>query len=210
MEGTSTIDTELLELMRKLVRECSFDFNRVATKVKLYYSKKDREMTIKDHERQYLNIEASACRASFAADYNEIGNHKEASPVLMEPQTFEDVVKLQRHIEEQSRLSHARVFERVSVSLGVSPGSGATLAPNDEVVMALQRRAEAKRLEEEVAQLKKKETDENNALKCQRERLRNRFEEDSLDSMGINPLDAAETNSVVETEGSLINEQGRY
>jgi hypothetical protein len=188
MADTTLTDAELAELMRTLVRECSFDFNRVATKVKMHYSKRDRDNTIQSHERAYLTIDAAACRACFAADFKESDKHQEVSPTLLEPQTYEDVVRLQRHIEEQSRLSHARVFERVSESLGVSPGAGAALAPNDEVVMALQRRAEEKRLQEEVALLKKKEVEEDAALRAERERLRSRFQEGGQDAEGVNPL----------------------
>lgn len=141
---------------------------------------------LQEHERDYLVINAATCRSHFAADFNETSNHSEQPAALAEPQTFEDVARLQRHIEEQSRLSHARVFERVYASLGVAPG--AALAPNDEVLLALERRAKAKQVEEEATRIRLLEAEEARVLRMDRERLRGRFDEGSPDAEGVDPL----------------------
>ena len=114
-------DLELAQLMRKVVRECSFDFELAAATIRSHYSEKHQASALQRHERKHLNITAGECRAIFAMDYNNSAPAPGAAE-LEEPQTFDDVLKLQRRIEEQSRLNHARVFDRVFASLGITPG----------------------------------------------------------------------------------------
>lgn len=62
------------------------------------------------------------------------------------------------------------------------------LSSNDEVILAVERRAEQRRLEEHAAELRKLEMAEAERLKGERERLRNRFKDGSLDAEGVDPL----------------------
>lgn len=182
MAAVST-DKELTGLVRSLVRECSFDFKAVAARVRECYAEIERTSGLKPHEKKFLNISTSECRSFFAADYLDTDQN---APIIEEPQSFEDVVHLQRRIEERSRASHARVFERVRASLGIDPGT--PLAAEDEVMIALQSREEERKRSEEIAMLKKREAEEEASLRADRARLRNRFNDDSIDAEGVDPL----------------------
>ena len=114
MESQISMDSELCTLIRETVRACCFDFDKAASTIRSHYAMKGKEAGLTPLEHNCLVISAAECRARFAADYAT------AQPAV--PETFEEVTKLQKRIQEQSRLSHARVFERVYESLGITPG----------------------------------------------------------------------------------------
>lgn len=206
MESQFSFESGLSTLIRDKVRECCFDFEKAASEVRSHYKLKGRDVDLTPPEHNCLVISAAECRARFAADYD--------SSQPSSPESFVEVANLQRRIQEQSRLSHARVFERVYKSLGITPGGldcvasrrcfdGAScagdsvLASNDEVLLAMERRAAERQAEEEAAEIKRKEAEEAAQLRVQRDRLRNRFTEGSLDAEGIDPLGAIKNTGTV-------------
>ena len=208
---TNAPDSEFIKLLRSTTRECSFDFNEVALRIRYHYQEKG--VGIKEHERNYLHITAPQCREHFATDYGASscqtsGMFASVSTVDSNlPQTSDDVLKLQQRLEEESRISHARIFERVYHSLGID-ATQSDLGSNDEVVAAIEQRAAERRKREAMQSQRNQEIAEATALKEQRERLRNRYNENSLDAEGINPLSEEKSDgrlNVVHTSYSVIS-----
>lgn len=115
-------DAEFTKLLRQQVRECSFDFCAAASAIRFYYSEKGRAMQLQAHEQSYVTLSEDTCREYFATDYRSIECTDHSLTQQHGPQTYDDVVKLQRRIEQLSRLNNSRVFERVYESLGITPG----------------------------------------------------------------------------------------
>jgi hypothetical protein len=173
-------DEEFLCLIRKFTRECSFDFNEVASRLRSHY--------IHNEFGGYSNITAEQCRECFAHDFHASPSSAlSSSDVLQNSVASDDIFSIQKRNEEMLSQSYDRVFQRVKNTLGIST-SGVCLDSNDEVYMAVERFAEEKRVLKEKKELAERQKAEWQQLRVERERLKMRFAEGSVDSDGLNPV----------------------
>jgi len=198
---------DLVDFLQREVRQCAFDFDRVAAKVN--ESIKDGKIASVGRESNYTALE---CRNMFASAYNSnskvdkppsvptssiIREKKELEP-LPPPSatsapgmtTFSQVAAYQKSLEEASARRREDVFARVFESLGGGKGN----SPDDVVVLSQEIRdiMEAKKREKAEKELKemelKREKEEQAYLKAQREQLQHRFDPQSEDTQGIDPF----------------------
>ena len=159
----------IIPLIRAYTRECSFDFDLVALRIREQCQQHDNLGL-----RLFAEVTAEECRDFFATDYS-------SDPVNIlqipdQPTTFDDVLRIQKQNEERSRLSYARVFQKVRDSLGISTAEE-TLNEQDEVILAMEKIAVEKH-EKELAVLQQEaERRERLNLQSERERLKARFNE---------------------------------
>ena len=174
-------DETLLSLIRKYTRECSFDFNEVASRMRAHY--------MNNEIGRDFNLTAEDCREYFALDSHTSPLPASTSSDLPQNSAteFVDILSIQRKNEEMLSQSYDRVFQRIRDTLGIST-TDACLDSNDEVCIAVERFAEEKRVLKEKMELAEREKAEWQQLRLERERLKMRFAEGSVDSEGLNPV----------------------
>jgi hypothetical protein len=152
-----------------------------------------------------MRITADECREIFSFDFKAKVENLDVSQEPLRPElhyttsssretiTYEDIIRVQEELEGTARQNYERVFQRVYQSLGLHEQRGDTqeayrLPTTNEVLMALERRTAEKQQKEREALIAQQERLEAERLRTERDRLRRRFDEDSEDAQGVDPL----------------------
>lgn len=192
----------LILIIRKLTRKYKFNFNEVQNDLNNNYN---------------INITTEECRRIFALDYNENNNNNNFESNNNqsnnsnnsndsnnssnnsnqsnnsnndsnnnEVQSFSDVLKKHEEIRRQNDEKLDNIFKRVLNALETT--EKIELNDNDEVIIARKQIIEERENERIRKRLIEEEQREQQLFQDQRAKLKKRFDVDSEDSQGIDPL----------------------
>jgi hypothetical protein len=202
---------ELVDAVRRATRRSCFDFDAAALEVRREASElfKSKQAGGESHvwAERGMNLTADECREIFSSDFKAKVVTPDATQLLPQPESratvslssdkisYDDIIRVQEELEGAARQNYERVFQRVYQSLGLheqreeSQGSF-RLPPTNEVLMAMERRTAEKQQKEREAIIAQQERLEAERLRAERDRLRRRFDADSEDAQGEDPLRA--------------------
>lgn len=199
--NSASYPEELLQLIRKTTRTVQFNFEEVANIVN-QSSVYHEYIRTTSSSRNEQKITAQQCREIFAKDYNSIISSSQDHPTgrinkkddlnkneeinEKEPQSLNDVLESHERMRKENDRKIDQIFKRV---LGVlETTEKVSLNENDEVVMAHRQRIENRENERQRKILIEEQQREIEAFEVQRAKLKKRFDADSEDAEGIDPL----------------------
>ena len=192
----------MIEYVRTSTRKHQFDFSRVCEDLRQF------ALSQPDLTRHSDSITSASCRNCFANDFSRISDNGTKAEVRQQPisprtpipdtsdLSFEETMSIVSRIAEENEQKKIAVFQRVLKSMaGESTSLSSTKEFGDSDFAFLKsvydeskKKREADQL---VRELKTQELEEQRQLQEQRISLRRRFEKDSVDAIGLNPIIAA-------------------
>ena len=184
---------DIITLVKNSVRDSKFDFRNAASLV----NKAIENGEVPSHQNKVTEKEV---REIFAAEFDgndnqntkKKSNDTSSSLALLSdeniPTTIQDALDFQKQLNLNAMEQKKEIFSRVLNSLSGDDNLAATMTLSKEITEILEERKlqeEEKRIKDE-KERKEKEMDD--YLKQQKQRLLSRFNPDSEDSQGINPL----------------------
>lgn len=193
------MDDELIDFIRKTTRAVQFNFDEVAHLVNTSYrSSGNRKGEI---GQEMLPLTSQQCREIFANDYNQTTKPPQDEKKMRvedtttaivatvreeESLSYHEILQQHEYLKNENHKKINAVFKRV---LGVlETTEKVTLDDNDEVVLAHRQRMESQEIERQRKILLDEEQKELEAFEIQRAKLKKRFDVDSEDAEGIDPL----------------------
>lgn len=205
---SNIIDDELLDLIRKTTRAVQFNFDEVAKIVNSALSSDEEDGKGKRRWGELLPLTPQQCREIFAIDYNQTmkpSQRIEVDTFTTPPATavaasaavtatrkeeeslsYDEILRQHEELKKQNHQKMNEVFQRVLGALETT--EKVTLDENDEVVLAQKQRIETQEIERQRKALFEEEQRELEAFEIQRAKLKKRFDIDSEDAEGIDPL----------------------
>lgn len=220
MAEPSTIWNEtVLEKLTEITREKKFNFEAAAAEMIVYCSSVDTNIPVD-------TITAHECRRQFSASYlgmpepaacdaRKSSSNKAVEKFLSTEFSFDQAMEFVNQLQLDSLSRQEEVFRRVLDTLdstGTDRKSAAEISSGHEVgedILAAWRARKAKEEEGRVqAQKARAAREEQAALEAQRHRLARRFEADSEDAEGINPLEHLDNANSSSSSSSSSNSNG--
>jgi hypothetical protein len=195
------MERELVAFIRQKTRVLQFNFDEVAIAV---------NNCEQFHETNILlPLTATQCREIFASDYNFMTTSSSTTKSTREitlqesttsittniqssndqnepPQSFSDVLQRHEMMRKENDKKMDQIFKRVLDALETT--EKVTLNENDEVVIAHRQRIEMKENQRQQQILLEEEQKELEIFEAQRAKLKKRFDHDSEDAIGLDPL----------------------
>lgn len=191
----SSYPHEILEFIRKTTRLVQFNFDEVAKII----NSSEIYQQYQERNGKYHEMTPKECREIFANDYNsyvstsaavekkvESGKTRGIQEIEQEPKSLNDVLEFHERMRKENDRKIDQIFKRV---LGVlETTEKVSLNDNDEVVIAHRQRIEIQESERQRKILLEEEQREIEVFETQRAKLKKRFDLDSEDAEGIDPL----------------------
>jgi hypothetical protein len=191
------IPSHIVVLIRKITRECCFDFNQVAVKVNDLIQSSEGHLDCP----RYFTVDE--CRKIFATDFSAANINKgsgdshnvdmSVSKINLSDDslTFDQLLEQQERRQEENDKKIEALFKRVMTSLESSDKLDILI--DEEILEAQRKRQQDKELRKYERAKAAQRIEEQIILDKQRQTLKQRFDKDSIDAVGIDPLIGTES-----------------
>lgn len=189
----------MIEYVRISTRKHQFDFSKVSEDLRQF------SLSEPDLTHYFESITSASCRNCFANDFSRLTDERSKSESRREPisprtlipdtsnLSFEETMTIVSRIAEENEQKKIAVFQRVLQSMA---GESAMCPSTDELgdsdfafLKSVFDESKKKREADQLARdLKTQELEEQRLLEEQRTTLRRRFEKDSADAIGLDPM----------------------